>query len=322
MKKLFVFALAVMASCSGGKEYKPAAQGAPYEIIVVAGHDQWNGAVGDTLRSIFNRRVPMINAQEPMFDVLRVLPEGFNRLVTRHRNVLVVSIDKNVEKPSLALGRDVYSAPQTILTAKAPDNASLATFLGERGDDILMLLEHAEKERDVAEAQKHTSKAVKERIREKFGFDISTGPGFKVRSEKDDFLWISNETPTASQGIIIYTYPFEGSPDLSAPYLLARRDRFVKLIPGENPGSHMISNHEFIEMMYKTIQGRSWAEMHGFWDVARDNMGGPFVNYSTLDAAGGRIVAIDLYVYAPDRRMSKQRNLKNELMHYIYTVKF
>ena len=48
-----------------------------------------------------------------------------------------------------------------------------------------------------------------------------------------------------------------------------------------------------------TVHGRRWMQVRGFWDVRGDFMGGPFINYTTYDAARRRMVAIDGYVYSP-----------------------
>ena len=91
--------LAVAASCFGCKAFRTLgeqrinAQGAPYELIVVCDQPEWQGALGDTLRSILTEPVAGLNQREPLFDVLRVLPSGFENLVTRHRNVLQVLVD-------------------------------------------------------------------------------------------------------------------------------------------------------------------------------------------------------------------------------------
>jgi hypothetical protein len=315
----------VMIGCGGAqnKGYKPASQGAPYEIIIVADNPQWDGAVGDTLRAIFNRRVPMVNRQETMYDVLRVVPNGFRRLVVRHPNILIINVDKQFTKSELKLFSDVYAAPQVVIEADAPDNASMTELLDSHRDDIVMLIEKAERDRDLANAAKFGSKQIKEAIRAQFGFDMDLTPGFTIRSQKEDFMWLSYEMPTSSQGIIIYTYPFSGVKDFEEPNLIRRRDEFVGLVPGENPGSHMATNPEFTELIYKKIYGRSWSELQGFWDVTGDFMGGPYVNYSTLDAARQRVIAIDFYVYSPSTTNTRmtQRNYKNQLAHFIYSVK-
>ncbi|MDR2890961.1 MAG: DUF4837 family protein [Alistipes sp.] len=322
---LLVAGAAGIASCGGGKGgdggFKPESQGAPYEIVVVADHAEWDGPVGDTLRAMFYAPVPMVNRQETVFDVLRTLPDGFRKLVTRHPNVLIVDIDEKYAEPAIKMAENVYAAPQMVISATAPDEASMAVLVDANRSDIMDLLENAERARDVADARDHTPEEVAELIRTKFGFEMGMGPGYTVRKEADDFLWISYETPTGSQGIIIYTYPFSGIKDFDLENLVTRRDRFAGLIPGENPGSHMSTNPDFTELVYRRINDRQWSEMRGFWDVAGDYMGGPYTNYSTLDVAGQRVVAIDFYVYQPNPRMS-QRNYRKQLEHYLYTVAF
>lgn len=318
-------ATVLLAGCGGNNGrggYLPDSQGAPYEIIVVADHLEWDGAAGDTLRSILLEPFPMINHEEPRFTPMRVLPSGFNKLVTKHRNVFIADIDPTIAAPAINIGYDRYARPQIVLSAKAPDAASLAKLIGDNRDNILLLLENAEKDRDVAAAKGHTPEAIATLIREKFGFDMSTGPGYTVRSESEGFLWMSYELPTASQGIIIYTYPFSGIRDFELENLLKRRDEFVARIPAENPGSHMSTNPEpgFIDLVYKKTDGRQWVEMSGFWDAVGDFMGGPYRNYSTLDAANQRVIAIDFYVYAPDSNLW-QRNYIRQLEHFLHTVK-
>lgn len=328
-KVAIAVAMAVLTiSCggnSGGKAggYKPQSQGAPYEIVVVADHGVWDNAPGDTLRSMFYKRVPMVSRQETMYDVLRVLPSGFKKLVVRHPNIMILNTGPQFEQAELQLYYDVYAAPQIVMVANAPDNASMAGYIDSRREEIMLLLEKAERDRDLNNARNHGPKLVKEAIKEQFGFDMDVTPGFTIRSQKEDFMWLSYEMPTSSQGIIIYAYPFSGVKDFEEENLVRRRDEFAGLIPGEKPGSYMATNPEFAELFYKKINDRSWSELHGFWDVVGDFMGGPYVNYSTLDAARQRVVAIDFYVYSPsmtNTRMS-QRNYKNQLSHFLYSVK-
>jgi hypothetical protein len=324
MSRSFIFsALAVLLLAAGCDEssYKYDAQGAPYEVVVVADHDVWEAPAGDSIRAMFYHEFPMVNRAETSFDVLRVLPEGFTKLTTRHRNVLIADINPSVAAPSLTVARDLYSQPQIVLTATAPDAASLLELVEKNRENIMLVLESAEKDRDVAAAKEHTPKQIASLIKEKFGFDMSTGPGYTVQSQSDDFLWLAYKMPAADQGIIIYTYPFSGVKDFRLENLLARRDEFVSRIPGEKPGSHMATNPDpgFIDVVYKKIDGRQWAEMIGFWDVVGDFLGGPYRNYSTLDAANQRVIAIDFYVFSPDPRLM-QRNFISQLQHFLYTV--
>ncbi len=92
-------ALLLLAGCGGESTYVYDAQGAPYEIVVVADHEVWDGPAGDSIRAMFYRQYPMINRQETSFDVLRVLPSGFGKLNMRHRNVMITDIDPTGDNP-------------------------------------------------------------------------------------------------------------------------------------------------------------------------------------------------------------------------------
>ncbi len=315
---LFLLVVVLFISCAPTGDNKPSSQGAPYEIIVVADHTVWDGAAGEAIRAMLQQRVPMVNREEPQFDVLRVLPAGFKNLVTRHPNILIVRIDPTVAEPLLGMNENVYAAPQAVLTLSAPDEESLVQLINDQRENIMLVLEAAHRMRDVSTAQTHTPKEIATVIEQKFGITLATYPGYVVAGEKEDFLWLRYEMPTASQGIVVYTYPFESSMDLTEQNILKRRDEFVANIPGEVAGSHMATNTEMHEMTYKTIHGRPWVEVRGFWRVQGDYMGGPFVSYSTLDMERSRIVVIDFYVYSPQL---KQRNFIRQLEHLIYTAK-
>ena len=73
-------------------------QGDPYELVVVSNNQVWDGIVGDTLRSILRQPVPSINQYEPLFDVMRVTPDGFKNVIARHRNILKLLVDSKVPR--------------------------------------------------------------------------------------------------------------------------------------------------------------------------------------------------------------------------------
>jgi hypothetical protein len=57
--------------------------------------------------------------------------------------------------------------------------------------------------------------------------------------------------------------------------------------------------------------------MCGLWEVANYFMGGPFISFTTVNAATREVVTIDCYVYSPKE---KKRNLLRELQHLVYQV--
>ena len=322
MKKiitLFVVVAAVfcLAGCKdGGKTHKVQSQGAAYEVIVVCSNAIWVGQAGDTLRSIMLQPVTMLNQKEPQFDILRVSPDGFTGLTQRHRNIMVLNVGEKYAEPRIQTVTDVYASPQLVVQIDAPSQAALSALLDTSRTDIVRYFETAERLRDTENAVKYGQKNIDKTIRETFGISLNIPSGYEIRNAGQGFMWISYEMPTSSQGIIIYSYPYTGKTDFTLDNIIARRNEFVKRIPGPSDGSYMTTVDDAAIVEYKKINGRAWAEVRGFWDVAGDFMGGPFASFSTLDTGSGNVICLDFYVYSPQL---PKRNYMRALEHIVYS---
>lgn len=298
----------------------PVAQGSPYELVVVCNQPLWNGPLGDTLRTIFGQQVPYIDRQEPLFTVLRITEQSFTQLVVKHRNILKVAVDPSVKAAGVSVQYDAVAQPQIVLTLQGPTAQSLTDYVSENRDNLLYVLEQAERDRDISFAERFNEKFVGHEIRRIFGVDMNVPKGYVLAAQGDDFLWARYEYPQASQGFFLYSYPYTGARDLDAAALLAARNRFAARIPGPSDGSYMTTSEAF-EPAYRMIriEGRLWVEMRGFWDVAGDFMGGPYVSYTTVDTERGQVFTIDGYVYSP--KLDK-RNFVRGVEHLVYLISF
>lgn len=107
---------------------------------------------------------------------------------------------------------------------------------------------------------------------------------------------------------------------LTAAALTAARNQFAARIPGPSDGSYMTTSAAFEpDLRIFRLEDRTWFELRGFWDVEGDFMGGPFVSYSTVDQATGRILTLDCYVYSPKLH---KRNFVRGVEHLLYGIEF
>lgn len=318
------FCTVVLASCGGGSgtgDFNNAG-GKPYEVILSVEQELWNGEVGDTLRSVLLEPVPMLNQVEPMFDVSRVNPGALKDIVLRHRNILIVGINPDLKEPESVARYDVYARPQIIVNITAPDNGSLVRYLTDNRKELQQLFEITERDRAVANNRKYGEKGIDAEVRKMFDVGVNIPRGFSIRSRSgSDFMWIGNDVRTAIQGFVIYSYPYSGSSDFSKDKLIERRNEFMARIPGPSEGSFMATENEYVqpEVAYVKINGRPWARMSGFWYVENDFMGGPFINYSTVDEKSGKVISMDCFVYSPK---DPKRNMLHQLEHIVYTADF
>ena len=344
MKKAFVSLLVVLgtisifAGCKSLNTLSTAdnAAGTPYELVLVCGQAEWQSELGDTLQAVLKQPVRELMQYEPMYDVMRILPSNFKSLTRTHRNVVVVNVNPAITEPGITVQYNVTAKPQIYITLKGPDTHSLAKYVSDNRDNIIYVLEKAERDRTVAYAKKYYSAPMREKIFSMFGVDIAVPNNYQVRSESENMLWVSQEFPTASQGFFIYKHPYNGKQSLSAEALVKARNKFAARIPGPREGSYMStvnkipddSGEKYIPFLpeYRPllIGDRLWIEMSGLWEVENYFMGGPFVSYSTVNTQTNEIVTIDCYVYYPTayNKDPQKRNKLRALQHLVYLAEF
>lgn len=316
---LSIFVLFAVA-CSGGKDVTPVSTGRPYEVFVIADQNTWDGVVGDTLRRVLQEFYPMLNQDEPTYDIFYVPTAQFKSLTQRHRNLIIVKSGSDYTEPKVSVRYNVYSDPQIVIDITAPNETSMAEYLGQHSSELIKLLDITERDRFVAKSKKFNDKELSDLIRTKFGFNMHIPTGYKIRNEESDFLWLSYEMPLVSQGLLIYSYTPTTTDAFSLSNLVARRNEFVSYVPGPSEGSYMTTTSAFEpDARGLKIHGRSWIELRGFWDVAGDYMGGPFVSYTTYDKPANKMITLDMYVMSPKY---DKRNYVRQLESFVYTVSF
>ncbi len=310
---------------------KKTAQGSPYEVLVVCDGREWESPLGEELRTVLGTPVEMLNQVEPMFDIVRITSRDFKHLLPSYRNILKVLCSPEVKETAILAQYDVVASPQIVLTFQGPSTDAMVNYLKANGASLLQVLEIAERNRTIEYARKQGAKALEKIVREEFDVEINIPNGYTFRAEGDDFVWLSNEYPVASQGFFIYRHPFKGKASITTEALVKARNEFAKRIPGPSDGSYMttvkripnVEDDGYVDFMPQRkvvkINGREWIELRGFWEVEHDFMGGPFVSYTTLDERTGELLTLDCYVYSPKYG---KRNFLRPLEHLVYGVNF
>ena len=318
---LLLISFAVFSCSDGSAIYKIASTGKPYEIMVISHNNVWNSAAGDTLKAIFGQEADMLNQPEPIYDIYNVLPQSANNNILRHRNLFQLNVNPSFTETELSLTYDRYASNQLDIRFTSPSNDSLAAYISQNREVLVALMDKTERDRMAKRAKEFNASAIERQIYDQFGFRMTIPRGYRVRNSNDNFLWLSNEMPLASQGIIIYTFPFLSTGDyMDADSIVARRDDAVRNVPGPRPGTYMTSEKMFFPLMKSyTINNRQWNETRGFWKVQGDFMGGPYVNYTTIDQANNRVIGIDMYVMSHNARYGR-RNYIRQLENLIITV--
>ncbi|WP_255402308.1 DUF4837 family protein [Tenacibaculum sp. SG-28] len=131
------FAFLVFTACnqSGSGYTVPKSSGNTNRILVVTKGTDWEGEIGDALRSLFGQHQIGLPQPETILSVTQVDPVGFEGFMRHGKAVLVINIGSNEE--GISVERNKYAMPQIIVYANAKDKASVKRLLQDKGEEII-----------------------------------------------------------------------------------------------------------------------------------------------------------------------------------------
>ena len=309
---LLSFCCLLIAACNDRNGMLPTSGGSPYEVTVV-------GDVDSILYNTLSIDVEGLPQSEPMFDVSEpdIKPAEALKGVLRYaRSLVVVDINpKKYDKLSIACKCNVHAQPQLIVRVCAPTAGCLRsmsaqdTALQGNAHTLVELLKAHESKAYIETLQRKHNPKMEAEVKRMFGFDMPIPADMKSCKRGKDFLWISNDSPTAMQNICIYKQQFRN------------RDSVMQVnIKGETDSMYMTTVHDACNVIYtyderEDIHTQEW---RGLWEMKGDAMGGPFVSHTLHDIAGHKTLTIECFVYAPG---TKKRNTLMRTEASLMTVK-
>ncbi len=291
------------------------------ELVVVIKPTAWDNEPGKIIRDVLAQPQLSLPQDEPIFDLINIPHDAFGQIFRTSRNLLVVKIGNEVENNDLRLKRDVHAYTQAVAYIDAKTYADFEKIFKENSDQIASFFIKAERKRLELNYSNYHERAVSAKTEEKFGISLNVPPGFVVDKVEDDFMWIRFETPEISQGIFIYTFPYEDENTFTADYMKIKRNIVLrKNVPGPTEGSYMSTESE-LPVVFNVFKkdGNYASEMRGLWTVENNFMGGPFINLAMLDILNNRVVVLDGFVYAPGK---DKRNYLRQVEAMIYSAEF
>lgn len=301
-KSFAILALcAALAGCKGTETLLPNVSGKAGEVIVVIEKEDWEGELGNEVRTLLASDCPYLAQQEPLYTLVNVAPGSFADLFKIHRNIVFVDPDSSVDSSRVVLGRDIWARPQCVVQVKAKDSQSAAQLVKSEGAKIYAAIEQAERDRVIANSIRYEEASIAPQVREVFGGSGHYPMGYKLRKKSADFIWIADDKQYTMQDILIYRYPVTESEPFRVENIIAHRNEILKAnVPGMFDNTWMTTSTAFpVTVEYARYHGRDFAQTRGYWEVENDYMGGPFVSHSFYSRDGSEIIVTEAFVYAP-----------------------
>lgn len=303
----------------------PTSAGSPYEILLVANEDDFHNGAVDSLYAVLTDDMAGVAQSEPCFKVSRITKNNLSKTLRLCRNIVIIKIDPTMYTTAkFKFSRDVYAAPQIVMTIQAPNALKFKNFVTENHDVIIEFFTRAELNRQIDQLREDHQPHISEAIRKTFGSEmwapteltrIKTGRNFVWAASQDRFP----KNVEQNLNIVVYSYPYRHANTFTEAYFVHKRDSVMKAnVPGPKEGQYMMTVKGFNLISDETVHGKYAQIVRGLWNIKGYDMGGPFVSVSRVDEKYQRVVVAEAFVYYPNQ---PKRNILKKLEAALYTLR-
>lgn len=308
--------LLLFVGCDSQKQqaYIPDSSGNINHITVVMKSADWTGALGKIVREEIATIYEGLPLDEPRFTLRNLDPKAFTGFGRHGRNIIWFRKDSVNQ---FQLTQNQYARPQILALVRGEDQEVMGEYIKENAQLLIGTFQEQERKEKIRRIKKSITKDTD--LQAKFGLSLVYPTAYNTVKDSLNFLWIEKPIQKGSLNIIAYTLPKKEFAEPSLSRLVEIRDSIGKVfIPGRLPKSHMITEKAYRPYFYRTKLAEKKAFLtKGMWEVKRDFMAGPFVNYIVEDE--NRWLVLEGFAFAPS--VSK-RDYMFELNSILSTLSF
>lgn len=314
----FLLVICLFLSCDESKPtaYIPDSSGNLNTVTVVMTKKDWEGSLGSSVQEVMQPVFEGLPLDEPQYDLRFTSTSQFTGFSRHSRNILLF---KKEAAARFQLFENAYARPQVVAQISGEDAEVMQEFLKENGNLILRTFAENERKEKLRRIKKSPTKDTD--FQDKFGVRLTYPSAYTTVKDTLNFLWIEKPIQKGTLNVIAYALPSFDSGKKLLPHITQLRDSIGKLhIPGRLPGSHMITEKAYLPYIYRThLDNKNAILTKGMWEVKKDFMAGPFVQYIVEDTENHRVVVLEGFCFAPS--VSK-RNAMFELQTILSSAKF
>ena len=315
MKKFFILITVFLLACDSQKKtkYIPKSNGKINTITAVMSSRYWNGELGELMRESFSEEYKGLPQKEPIFNLNFIPLRTFSGFVRENRNIILIQKDS---KSTLSFKKNLYASPQVLFKINGKNEEEIFEKFLSQKEEIFTLFKNqelAEKTRRIKLSLMNSSS-----LRSTLGIDLQIPSVYNVftTSSNQKSIWIQKETKKGSINIIVHELNnYDEINEYNLDKVIETRDSIgAKFVPGRNPNSHMITEKAYEPYINKLkLNGYESVETRGTWELTKDFMAGPFINYIVRDSVNRRNLLLDGFVFSPS-------SLKREMIFELEAI--
>ncbi|MBQ3635345.1 MAG: DUF4837 family protein [Bacteroidales bacterium] len=311
-----------------GGIFKPEVTGQSNEVLVVIGDAVKKDTAGAYLRYMLGDVFVGLPTAEPVFDMRTVPPGYFDRNMHNFRNLILVNVADTFSRDSIHFYKDMWAKPQAVVTYETSDPKRLPALMKRHHAQVIGFFHKAERERLMSYYKRINDPKLSRQVREKHNIGLLIPNQYEKCNpvNASALSWYMCDTKEFQDGLLIYSFPYEGQQSMSKEFLIAKRDELLRaniLGPSDAPMmTELCDGLDAIDYKFgqKIQDGCDVAEIRGLWRLDGYPMGGPFVLRAVHDVANNRVVVTDGYVYYPSREHKRNHIRQLEAIMHSLTV--
>jgi len=317
---LFIVIAVAFAACTGS-ERKTNVGGKAGEVVVVYDRALWDSTFTKEVGALLAPIYPALPQRERSFDLINIPSASFKNFFQIHRNIIYIYPTVDSVPARMAVNRDVYAQPQTVIRISGPTTTEILEFIERNQERIVHTLEQAERDRFIMTTKRYEERAIRDTVNRIFGGSPFFPGGYAMFKKTDDFVWVGYHIRKAQLGIFIYSFPYKDSTSFFPSNIIAQRNAVLKReVHGQPANSYMTTADIFPPLARNILYNRRhFVEIRGLWEMHNDFMGGPFISHSFLDQTGKNIITLEGFVYHP---AGDKRNFLRQVEAIIYSFEW
>ncbi|MBA3900110.1 MAG: DUF4837 family protein, partial [Bacteroidetes bacterium] len=231
MRNLFFATIAVLLFSCEDTSYNPDSTGRPGELVVVIENSYLEKESGAAIKEVFGRSQYGLPQDEPSFTVVTIPKAAFNKVLQRHRNVLVADISPQ-NTSNVTVKNDAMANGQLYIQVSAPDDSTFARIIHKNRVILFDYFSEKELERLSLAANKLSDKSMNKRLTEKHGIILKIPKVYNLIDEGENFSWYRYEVEKPSGGqrhpisrnLLIYNNNYSSLDMLKLGYIMDTQD--------------------------------------------------------------------------------------------------
>jgi len=295
------------------------------EILVVTDKGKHDFELRDSIRAVLSAFYEVLPQPEPIFKVLHIGFNDFDKIFKRYRTVLFFAdLSKNVpvtrfikktlgdeylakalqdENFTYALKKNVWAEPQLLVFIFGKNQQMLFENWRTSSAKISATISKNEQQKYLNNLYlSGVNHKLTEKLRNEYKIKIKIPKEYELAIEDDNFIWIRKVTPESSNNIMIGFKEINENQNRSELKNLItwRNEMGAKYITNDHEGAFMKSDTILpFQTTRKKLGATACFEARGLWRMENDFMGGPFLSYLIEDQINQRRIFIDGFVFSP-----------------------